>query len=884
MSDSQPAGPAADLRPNVSIIVPTLNEAENIDRLIQGILASCAGRFAFEVIVVDDGSTDGTAELAQQWGRSAPVTTIQREGPPDLSASVMDGARSASGDWVVVMDADGSHPATALPELVKPLLDGLADICIGSRRVAGGKTLGWPWHRHLTSSVATLLAWPFTDVQDPMAGFFAASRQRFLNLPNHTAGYKILLEMLVQGGDSIRTLEIPICFEDRKAGSSKLGIKQQMTYLKRLTYLAGGRVSSETAGRFAIVGLTGMLLDLLIYTLLLGQGAGLGTAHMVAFAAATLTNFALNYRWSFSGSAQTALPLGHRYLRFVFIALLALMIRGGVLVLLVEVLGLSPLAAIVPAIIITAAVNYLGSAFFVFASTESGIIPRVRWQLAALGVFCYVLLLRAFYLGHVELIPDEMYYWVYSQRLALSYLDHPPLTGWLIALSTAALGDTVFGVRGWLLPLTLIAALYFYRYGTEMGGKTIGLLCVMALAILPFFSISSVLMTPDAPMIAAWAAALYYFKKALIDGDRRAFFGLGIAMGLGLLAKYTIALLAPAALVFMLIDSKARRWFFRPEPYLSVALATLIFLPVLVWNIQNEWASFLFQSTRRLFENPAFASHNVLVYAFLLLSPPVAIAGLMAFGRLGRLVEQDQRKRVFMLLMTGLPLLVFLVYGLFTVIKFHWTLPPWIALLPMIMSILAFPLWPDREMSSRLHRLVSRSLSPTVMALLVTYGLLLHYLTLGLPGVRTGDFNSGYLGWEETAIAVHEIERAVAEEFGRQPIVAATNKWGVSAALAWHDPEGRIDHITAQNLIGMSGSMWELWFDPATEPETPVILIHYRSSLINEEWLEGALQALGPLQQKTILRDGRPIRTLYWRVAEGFRPEQLRHPGNIPEG
>lgn len=106
---------------------------------------------------------------------------------------------------------------------------------------------------------------------------------------------------------------------------------------------------------------------------------------------------------------------------------------------------------------------------------------------------------------------------------------------------------------------------------------------------------------------------------------------------------------------------------------------------------------------------------------------------------------------------------------------------------------------------------------------------------------------------------------------------------GHAAALAFHHPDGRRDQITAQNLIGMSGSMWELWFDRETDPTRPVILFHTRPRLIDEQWLEYAVIGLGPLQSRVVERDGEPIQTLYYRIADGFRPEQLRFPGQIPE-
>ncbi len=870
--------------PTVSIVVPTLNEEANVDLLLERIFKAAGTGLSIEVLIVDDASTDRTVERARNWTATHPVRVIQRDGPADLSASVLEGAQAARAPWVMVMDADGSHPPERLSAVLEPLLSGRADLSIGSRHAPGGQTTGWPWHRHLASGLASLLAWPFTEVKDPMAGFFATSRERLLALPSHAAGYKILLELLVQGGDGLKVEEVPIRFVDREQGKSKLGLSQQLTYLKRLTYLAGGRVSGGSAGKFILVGLSGMAIDLLIFYFLIGSQTRLGTAHMASFVVATVTNFVLNYRWTFRGDAHTDLAVAHRYLRFLLVALMALMIRGGVLVLLVQVLGLSPTAAIIPAIVITAGVNYLGSAFYVFASTASGVVPRVRWHLAILGLLLYVFVLRLLYMGQVGLIPDEMYYWVYSQQLDLSFLDHPPLVAWLIGLGTTLAGDTVFGVRLLLIPMTLITAWLMYLFGATMGGRTVGLVCVLMVTVLPFFSVSGLLMTPDAPMLIAWIAALYCFKRALIDDKAWAFVGLGLAMGFGLLAKYSIALLAPAGLVYMLLDRQTWHWFKRPEPYLSVLLATLIFSPVLVWNAENGWASILFQSTRRLAENPEFASHMVLVYALVLLSPVVALAGLMAFGSLRKQLAPDPRKRRFMITMTAVPLLIFLAYGSATMIKFHWTLPPWIALLPMIAALLNRDLWDASSVHlSRLHRALTAAWVPSILALVLGYGLLLHALTLGLPGLRISDFGTGYLTWAEAAQEIKRLEAEIEDASGQRPIVASTSKWNGAAAIAWHTRPADLDRITGQNLIGMSGSMWERWFDSEMDPRQPILLINRSDKLITEAWLEQALLGLGPVQRIVVTHPGVKDGVLVYRIAEGFKPQQLRTPDQIPD-
>ena len=126
---------------------------------------------------------------------------------------------------------------------------------------------------------------------------------------------------------------------------------------------------------------------------------------------------------------------------------MALLLRGGVLALLVYVWELPPLLAIFPAIVTTAVVNYLGSAFYVFPNKSKVTPLEIRWRTAAIGIFVFAILLRLVYAGLAELIPDEAYYWQYSQHMDLGYYDHPPMVSWLIWLGTTVFGHNEFGVR-----------------------------------------------------------------------------------------------------------------------------------------------------------------------------------------------------------------------------------------------------------------------------------------------------------------------------------------------------------------------------------------------------------------------------------------------------
>ena len=205
----------------ISLVIPTLNEVDNIAPLLAR-LAQAQPRLD-EIIFVDDGSTDGTRERIHSLAGSAPVRLLERDDPSfGLAGAVVDGARAATGDWLVVMDADLSHPPEEIGELLRPLFDGRADMVIGSRYVKGGSTPGWPLWRKILSRVAAALAYPLTGVHDSMCGFFAVPRKLLLELAPRASGFKIAFEALVHGGKNLRVQEIPIAFRDRDRGISKM--------------------------------------------------------------------------------------------------------------------------------------------------------------------------------------------------------------------------------------------------------------------------------------------------------------------------------------------------------------------------------------------------------------------------------------------------------------------------------------------------------------------------------------------------------------------------------------------------------------------------------------------------------------------------------------
>lgn len=224
-----------DRGPDVTVVVPTYREAENLPRLVWRLALALDGAgLTAEILIVDDDSPDRTAEVCRGLAGVFPVRLIVRRGERGLATAVLRGLREARGRTLVVMDADLSHPPEAIPKLVAAL-DGGADFAIGSRYVAGGSVdADWGRFRRLNSKAATLLARGLTSARDPLAGFFALRRETFRQCRGlDPVGYKIGLELLVKSGARLVS-EVPIAFRDRTRGDSKLTAAQQWLYLRHL--------------------------------------------------------------------------------------------------------------------------------------------------------------------------------------------------------------------------------------------------------------------------------------------------------------------------------------------------------------------------------------------------------------------------------------------------------------------------------------------------------------------------------------------------------------------------------------------------------------------------------------------------------------------------
>ncbi len=224
--------------PALSVVVPTYNERDSLPALIDR-LAGVAARVVLELVIVDDGSPDGTGGLAEMLARTAPipVRVLHRPGKAGLASAVLDGVVAAQGGTVTVMDADLSHPPELLPALAAAITDG-ADVAIASRYVPHGGIEAWPVLRRAVSWGATWLARAGLglSVRDPLSGYFAVRRDLLTRGNYRRLGYKLLMEVLVRHRGA-RVVEIPYRFVDRKQGTSKLSAGEIVDFLRLLVQL-----------------------------------------------------------------------------------------------------------------------------------------------------------------------------------------------------------------------------------------------------------------------------------------------------------------------------------------------------------------------------------------------------------------------------------------------------------------------------------------------------------------------------------------------------------------------------------------------------------------------------------------------------------------------
>jgi dolichol-phosphate mannosyltransferase len=322
--------PPADGSPSLrlSVVIPTYNERKNVAELVKQLTALLDPVLGddYELVVVDDDSPDRTWEVAAAISTSNPrVRVIRRQGEKGLSTAVIRGWQAARGEILAVIDADLQHPPEVMVGLFGALEDHL-DLAVGSRHVEGGGVSDWSFFRRILSRGAQflgllLLPGVLGRVSDPMSGYFMVRRSAIAGVALSPLGYKILLEVLGRG--RIRSItEVGYVFRERIEGESKVTWRLYPQYLRHLIRLRLTTPAAVRFIRFALVGLSGVVVDMAVLFLLSDPrslGLGLTRSKIIAAELAIANNFLWNDSWTFGdlvGGQQGVRLKLRRFIKF----------------------------------------------------------------------------------------------------------------------------------------------------------------------------------------------------------------------------------------------------------------------------------------------------------------------------------------------------------------------------------------------------------------------------------------------------------------------------------------------------------------------------------------------------------------------------------------
>ncbi len=356
----------------LSVVVPSYNERHGIATMIERVHQALQ-HIDHEIVVVDD-SGDGTDDVLRSLSQSdARLRFAHREGKRGLASAVMLGFELARGDVLCVMDADLQHPPELLPDMFQEITDG-ADLVIPSRFLSGSSIRTFSSLRRMYSMggkwLGKLLLRSLSHATDPMGGFLMLRRSVIEHVRLKPIGWRVQMEVLAMGHYR-RVVEIPYSFQPRYADHSKMSLKPTLEYVGHVLMLI---VRSERERRFylfALVGMSGILIDMLMFYILHTRLAlGLNASATMSAICAALYNHTLNRHVTWRHERRHgAGPIALEMLRFAAVYCVGIALKNLVLYALVAA-GLSPAWANLLGIFAAGLCNYALCARYVF--------PRVK--------------------------------------------------------------------------------------------------------------------------------------------------------------------------------------------------------------------------------------------------------------------------------------------------------------------------------------------------------------------------------------------------------------------------------------------------------------------------------------------------------------------------
>lgn len=395
--------------------------------------------------------------------------------------------------------------------------------------------------------------------------------------------------------------------------------------------------------------------------------------------------------------------------------------------------------------------------------------------------------------------PQETYYWNYGQHPALSYFDHPPMTAYLIRFFSALFGNNAFALHLTAIFISVILSIVMNHFIAGLFDKRIAFWSVLASSTAFIFALGSIIITPDGPLLLFWLLFMMAFYRATLENNLQWWLISGLFLGAAMSSKYTAAFAGLGAMLYLLVSPERRKYLSTTGPYLMIAAALIIFLPVIVWNMQNDWASFRFQSSRRAAEAVRFrfdylgafiGTQFAMLGLFLM---PIFIWGLV---RAFRFFKNDT---VRYLLCFSLPTILFFgACSPFTYVKMNW-------LAPAYLSGIALAVYFIFESKSKPWVVFARF----ALAFSIAITAIAHILIL-IPSVGLGEADT-INGWPELAVKIQDVQATM--DFQSTPFICGY-EYKTASQLKFHLP-GHPETVS-NNIVGENGLAYDFWCNPDT--------------------------------------------------------------------
>jgi 4-amino-4-deoxy-L-arabinose transferase-like glycosyltransferase len=433
----------------------------------------------------------------------------------------------------------------------------------------------------------------------------------------------------------------------------------------------------------------------------------------------------------------------------------------------------------------------------------------------------------------VPLFPDETYYWEWSRNLSLGYFDHPPVLAWLIRAGTEIFGDTAFGVRVFSIVAGSACALALAHAARSLGGDAAARLCALIFTVMPIVAAGSVLATPDAPMLCAAAWAIYAVLRALglppraQDPDTPAV-GLeamkwwlvaGASMGIAMASKYTSILVPLSMLAAFVAHAKLQNRFGQAGPYVAVAVATLVMVPVISWNALNDWVSFRFQLSHGL-GTPRGGAMGAVNRELELIGGQIGLVSPILFYFVARAVRDalrfsEEGFRLILGLLAVLPIAFFIYSATRRPVEANWPAIAWLSAVVLLAT--------DLPHSARMRAWLGRGIGLAAVLSAIVY---IHVIVPIIPLPAPRDQVAKAFGWD---LVASTIERKIAQlqqsqGFGTGPVHVAAERYQDASEVAFN-LSGR-PRVFSLNLTGRA-NQYDLWpqFADIAELGSTMILV-----------------------------------------------------------